>query len=263
MYLLVADETNQRPSKNAQFFVYGALFLPIASLIGLDEGIEEIRRKAGYRLEDQFKFNTRARPDNVSIEACTAAKSTVLNLCCAVNCKFIVHVILHEIIKNQDIEQQSYWAADYVFGRFNTFLREEANDYGVCIIDNLPTKNQYKYLTEKFTIGLTLHTGTTIRLSRIKMFGTSCLGASHINSAMDIVLGSFRYCINNPRNEDAARNMMGRVVDLLWHHREGDTIHFLNKGLSIRPNMNKIKVQEHKEKYEALFRHINESIKGA
>ena len=262
MYLLVADETNQRPSQDAHFFVYGALFLPIASLPELDEGIEVIRQKAGYRPEDQFKFDTRTRPQKVSIEACSEAKSSVLDLCTTLNCKFIAHVILHEIIKNQDIEKQSYWAADYVFGRFNTFLREEAKDYGVCIIDNLPTKNQYKYLSEKFTTGLTLNTGATIRLSQIKMFGTSCVGASHVNSAMDVILGSFRYCINNPRNKDAARNMMGRVVNLLWHHQEGDKIHCINKGLSIRPDINKIRVQEHKEKYEALFRHINELIKG-
>lgn len=128
MYLLVADETNRQPSDDVRFFVYGALFFPISSLTELDEGIEQIRKVAGYKPEDQFKFDTRARPSHVSFQACTAAKSSVLDLCKSVNCKFLAHVILHEIIKNQDAEQQCYWAADYVFGRFNTFLREEVND---------------------------------------------------------------------------------------------------------------------------------------
>lgn len=104
MYLLFADETNQQPSPDAQFFVYGALFFHIGLLADLDAQIEKIRTEAGYGPEDEFKFDTRSRPDQVSIKACTEAKSKVLDLCKSLGCKFIVHVILHDIIKNQDIE---------------------------------------------------------------------------------------------------------------------------------------------------------------
>jgi len=257
MYLLLADETNQQPSRNAKFYVYGGVFFPIDSLVELHVQIDKIRCVAGYGPADKFKFDTRSRPSHVSFEASTAAKRKTLDICKSLKCKFIVQVILHDIIKNQGIEQQSYWAADYVFGRFNTFLKVEAKDFGICVIDNLPTKNQYKYLSKKFATGLTLHTGTTVSLSNIKLFGTSCIGASHACSAMDIVLGSFRYCINNPENEDAAKNMMGKVMDLLWHTRENQKIKVLEKGLIVRPKITQIRSLEHKQKYQELFDHIN------
>jgi len=261
LYILLADETNRQPSADIQFFVYGALFFPAPALKQLDEGIDQIRRSAGYTPSDELKFDTRSRPSQVSVEDCTAAKSAVLDLCKSAGCRFIAHVILHDIIKNQAIEQQCYWAADYVFGRFNTFLHDEANDYGICIVDNLPTRTQFQYFAEKFNTGLRLPSGKCVRLSSIKMFGASCIGACHANSAMDIALGAFRYCINNPRNPDAARTMMGKVMDLLWHERQGDKILCLDKGLSIRPKLNKIVVAEYKKKYKKLFEHINSMIK--
>ncbi len=139
----------------------------------------------------------------------------VIELCTKLDCKFIVHIILHAIIEKQDFEQQVQWAADYVIGMFNRFL-SEINDVVICVIDNVPMKGQYKYLSEKFVYGLKVGPDKTVRLDRIKMFATSCINASHANSAMDIVLGCFRYCINNPKNPQAAKAIIGKVSDLLW-----------------------------------------------
>lgn len=262
MYLLIADETNQQCSVDAQFFVYGALFFPIEKLPNIDEGIRNIRNKFGYRSNDVFKFDTRSRPDHISIPQCTEAKSAILDLCREMDCKFIVHVILHEIMRHQPFDVKCYWAADYVFGRFNTFLTNETRDCGICIIDTLSTQDQYKYLTDKFSVGLTIQpSGRVVPLSKIKMFGTSSLGACNANSAMDIVLGSFRYCINNPRNPQAAKTMMGKVMDLLWHKKSGDTIYALDRGLSIRPKINQINNPEYKQKYIDLINHINDLIR--
>lgn len=261
MHILLADETNKQSSTDTLFFVYGGLLFTIDKLEFLDREIEKIRLEAGYQPGDEFKFDTRSRPKHVSIESSTKAKGKVLDLCQSIDCKFIVHIILHEIIKKQNFEQQAYWAADYVFGRYNRYLNNEVNDYGICIIDNIPTKTQYQYLCEKFTKGLVLHTGNSVKLNKIVMFGTSCVGASHANSAMDIVLGSFRYCINNPKNTDAAKNMMGKVVNLLWHKKDGNKIEALERGLIIRPPIHKIEHDLHKNKYKGLIDHINFLIK--
>ena len=231
--------------------------MPVDRLEILNCEIEKIRTKAGYKPEDEFKFDTRSRPKQVSFEASTEAKNEVLGLCQKTGCKFIVHIILHEIIKNQNFDQQAYWAADYVFGRFNRYLNNEVHDTGICVIDNIPTKSQYKYLCEKFAKGLVFYNGRSLKLKKIIMFATSCVGASHANSAMDIVLGSFRYCINNPKNTDAAKNMMGKVVDLLWHKKEGEKIYATERGLIIRPPIHKIEHEPHKLKYKELIDHIN------
>ncbi len=58
-------------------------------------------------------------------------------------------------------------------------------------------------------------------LDRIKLLTSTCTNASHASSAMDVTLGAFRYCINQPKNLPAARAMMAKVVRLIWHERRG------------------------------------------
>ncbi|MFQ5798915.1 MAG: hypothetical protein ACE5H0_09520 [Bacteroidota bacterium] len=245
----------------AKFFVYGGLLFPADALSVLHNEIEAIRREAGYQPGDEFKFDTHARPEQVSVEAATEAKRKVIDLCSGCGCKFIVHVILHEIIANQDSDQQVQWAADYVIGGFNRYLAE-VNDDGICIVDNLPNRSEFRYLSDKFAHGLRLDAGTTVALDRIKLFGSTCLGASHANSAMDIVLGSFRYCINSPRNLEAAREMLKQVVRLMWHMRSGDRVSVRGRGLILRPEIADIRVDEYKREYEELIEHLKSLFPG-
>jgi hypothetical protein len=259
MYILLTDETNATPSKDAKFFVYGGLFFPIDRLDELDEEIANIRKSAGYQPGYEFKFDTRTRPVHVTIENATTAKKEVVDLCLKIGCKFIVHVILHEIIKNQEPDQQAQWAADYVIGRYNQYLMEN-NGTGICVIDNLPGKTQFKYLSDKFSYGLTFTNGYSIPLNKIKLYAASCINASNVNSAMDIVLGSFRYCINDPKNPEAATIMMRNVVNLMWHERKGDDIYVIGRGLILRPEIEKVSFR-YKSDYEELINHINTLLK--
>lgn len=257
MYLLLTDETNLRPERNAKFFAYGGLIIPLEKLSILDSKIAYIRSRAGFRPADEFKFATPTRPQYVTQEGHTEAKRQVVALCLEHECRFIVHVIHHDIIRNQDKDQQVQWAADYVIGRFNHFLRE-ANANGICIVDNLPVRKQWKYLSEKFSQGLTLSTGTTVRLDRIKLFAATSINASHVSSAMDIVLGSFRYCINNPGNIAAARSMMEKVVRMMWYQQIGDTLYVQNRGLIIRPK----KLEENYPTFKPDYDEMLNNIKG-
>jgi len=214
MHILLTDETNRTPGKDAKFFIYGGLLFSLDKLDELDIEIERIRTSAGYRAGDEFKFDTRSRPSHVSSDKSTIAKRQVIDLCLRVGCKFIAHVILHEIIKNQDQEQQVQLAADHVISRYNQYLME-SNSTGICIVDNLPGKYQFKYLSDKYSFGSAIFSEQIMRLDRIKLFAASCSNASNVSSAMDIVLGCFRYCINNPRNPKAAIIMMKNVMNLI------------------------------------------------
>lgn len=262
MHILLADETNRRPSADCKFFVYGGLLLPVEKLPELHTGVEAIRQETGYKPGDILKFDTRERPTHIPIEKATEAKQKTVSLCITLGCKFIAHVILHDIIKNQDPDQHILWAADSVFGRFHKYLDTVVHDDGIIVVDNLPVKAQFQYLSEKFAYGLHLHDGTDKSLSRIKLFAASCVGASHANSAMDIVLGSFRYCINNPKNRDAAREMIGAVTKLIWHDKTESTLLVIDRGLIPRPRIKDIKVEKYKQEYTDLFVQINTLIKG-
>jgi len=255
MQILLTDETNRQPSRDAKFFVYGGLVLTTEALSTLHAEIEEIRRTAGYRPDDELKFDTRARPAHVTIEEATEAKRQVIESAKRSGCIFIVHVILHDIIANQDPDQQVQWAADYVIGRFNQYLTEVSDD-GICIVDNLPNRAELRYLSQKFAHGLTLDTGTCITLDRIKLFASTCIGASHANSVMDIVLGAFRYCINNPRNPYAAREMFGSVASMMWRRRVGEALKVRGRGLILRPEIADIRFEKYRREYETLIEHL-------
>jgi len=260
--LFFTDETNLQPSPGAKFFVYGGLVIPLERLVELDREVETIRSDCGYRPGDELKFETRARPKHVSVAQATEAKRRLVASCLALDCKFIVHIILHEIVRHQHADERVQGAANYVLGRFNYYLNG-IGEYGICIVDRLPVSAQFKYLSDKFSFGLDIKGERTVRLDRIKLFAASCINASHAHSAIDVVLGCFRYCINNPQNTEVAREMMLQVTKMMWHHYDSatETYHVGGRGLITRPPLAEIKVAAYRVEYEALFTHINDLLK--
>jgi len=258
MHFLFTDETNLPSDPAAKFFAYGGLIIPPGKLSDLHSGIVEIRQAAGYRPEDEFKFQTSARPAHLSIEQCTTAKNKVVELCAHLECRFIAYVVLLAIAKTRTTAELVSWGASHVIGKFNYFLSTIAAD-GVVVLDRLPGASEYTLLTDRFTKGLTFPDGSQVTLDRIKLFASSCSNASHASSAMDIVLGSFRYCINQPKNVPAAKTMMTNISKLIWCEREGEKLYPFERGLIFRPK--EIKVAGYKKEYDDLLAWINELLK--
>jgi hypothetical protein len=257
MLLLFTDETNLKPDGAAKFFAYGGLLVDSDRLPALHNGIEQIRKTAGYRPTDELKFDTRARPAHVEIAACTAAKAAVVELCIELGVKFIAYVVLHAIGKSKTPEELVKWGANHVIGRFNYYCGQNGT-HGIVVVDRLPSGVEYAYLTDKFANGLQFPEDDPVRLDRIHLFAASAVGASHACSAMDIVLGSFRYCINSPKNLEAAKKMMVSITKLIWHERQGDKIYALGRGLVFAPK--NVKVDAYKADYDQLLGHINTLI---
>ncbi|MEW5903654.1 MAG: hypothetical protein AB1722_04830 [Pseudomonadota bacterium] len=257
MYLLLTDETNLKAGENVEFFSYGGLIVSMEKLPILHARIAEIREANGYLPADRLKFDTNARPKHVSVEAATAAKRDVVAACIACDCKFIAYVILHVIARNTPLEKTIQWGADHVIGKFNFFLQCQ-NSHGIVAMDRLPDGVEFDYLSSKFVGGLTLQEGETLELDRIALFSSTCINASHLTSAMDIVLGSWRYCINSPMNTGAAKSMMADLTKLIWCEREGKDLYAFEKGLVFRPK--EVKRSDYRAKYDALLNHVNELI---
>lgn len=254
MHLLLTDESNLEPSEGVKFFTYGGLIVPLAHVAPLHERIEQIRKEAGYQSTDRLKFETSSRPKNVSIEAATAAKKAVVAAAIEFHCKFIAYVVLHAIAKNQDIQTNIQFGANSVIGKFNTYLTLEKS-HGLVAMDRLPKSTEFEYLAEKFTKGLSLPKGEAQELDRVVMFSSTCINASHLSSVMDIVLGTWRYCINQPLNAGAARDMMRQLVKLIWHTPMGNKILAHERGLLFRPK--EVNHTPYKAEYDALLEHLN------
>lgn len=257
MYLMLTDETNNNPSEDIKFFAYGGLFFEIDKLPIITKTIEEKRIKSGYEPDDILKFDTNVRPTSVDIEKVTRLKQDVITACKTIESKFIVHIIHHEIIKNQNFQEHVEKAADYVIGRYNKYLNDTDN-YGICIMDNLPNGAEFNYIKTKFAKGLQLDSGDEKRLDRINLYASTRVGASHAASAIDIVLGSFRYAINNPCNETVAKKLMKDVMELMWGW-DGNINNVKGKGLIIRPK--RVKVKAYQKDYDKLLEFIEKLLK--
>ncbi len=150
--------------------------------------------------------------------------------------------------------------ANCVIGKFNYFLHV-VNSHGIVTMDRFPAGNDYSFLTDKFCHGLTFQGEDQVALDRIKLFSSTCINASHASSAMDIALGAFRYCINQPANVDAAKVMMANICRLIWCTRDGDTLMPLERGLIFRPKA--VGVAKYKAEYDELLSGINALIADA
>ena len=260
MLILFTDETNLPSDLKAKFFAYGGLVVPVDALPDLDARVVQIRKDAGYHSTDELKFETNARPKHVSVEDAGKAKTRVVEACVATDCKFIVNVVLHAVAKSTSQHDLIHWGANTVIGKFNAMLHEQ-KDFGIVAMDRLASGAEYKLLSEKFTSGLSfsgLGGEEEIALDRIKLFTSTCSNASHASSAMDIVLGSFRYCINAPRNVQAAKAMMANITKLIWCTRDGETYFVLEKGLVFRPKT--VMHPPYRAEYDALLKAINELL---
>jgi len=257
MYLLFTDETNLTEQENLgiKFFAYGGLIIPLEKINVIDKAIRKLRTDYGFKVTDSLKFDSNTRPENISPAKFAEIKSKVINICIEMDCKFLVYVVLHKIAKTQGINKTVKWGADHIVGKFNHYLTEKKSD-GMVFVDRLSDVGEYKFLSEKFTIGLVVKE-KTVALSNIKLFSSTCDNASNLSSAMDIVLGSFRYCINRPLNELSAKVMIKEIIKLFWADKEGEDINPFEKGLTFRPSPKKITVPSYKEEYQALIDHIN------
>lgn len=251
-YLLYADETNDQPSNEAKFFIYGGLIVPTERLATLNMKLEAIRQIHGYKTGDVFKFNSRSRPVYVTKSSHASAKNSVLETCNELGCKFIATLTHHSIAQQ---EKRLEWGANTVLLRFDAFLNWH-DERGMCFLDGFANPAKMKaYMTEKFTIGLRFPDGTTKRLKRVEQYAATWQQLSHACSASDIVLGALRYSVNASAGDKTAGLLFRRVARLLAWGKQNKRIADL---LQFQPSIDKIRVQRYRDDYNALIAKLSE-----
>jgi len=251
MYVLLTDETNNQASVDVKFFAYGGLFFRFELLPELDAAIRSIRSHFGFKPTDQFKFNIKSRPEGMDPKAHTAAKDAVLDLCIEKDCRFISYVVHHAITNEEKAEERLTFAADHILKAFHDFL-DLSKDTGIVLMDSLPITKADAYLRDKFQVGLNYpKIGIKTPLHRIHLYGTTGIGMSHVASMIDIVLGSFRYCINNPKNPVVADKLFKKVLQIMWYQEADGKRTVNNRGLILRPK--KVTNPEYRADYDSLI----------
>lgn len=255
MLLMYADEADREQNRRQKFFVYGAIFVEVARAWALHRAVDQIRVANGFAPADCLKFATNSRPEQVTREGHTAAKNAILNAAFDHGVVFCSYVMLHELARNQGHEELVQWGANTLLGKFNEYCATHPAGHGMVMFDRMPIAHEHRYFKEKFTIGLTLQGGRTSRLDRVISYASTCDSASHLSSVTDIVLGSFRYCVNEPGRDIAGRAMLPLVARLMWHQLQNGRKMVGERGLVVRPR--RITEQRHQDEYDALRARLN------
>ncbi|MGX0966763.1 hypothetical protein AB7M63_007212 [Bradyrhizobium japonicum] len=250
MYLMFGDEADQDAVKGKKFFVYGAIFVPTNSLHALHSEVERLRVAAGLVGTDSLKSATRGRPACLNAEEHRKLKNDVMKAAREQgNVRFCAQVTLHELARNQHHDDLVLFGANTILGKFNTFLRDQTS-YGYAIMDRIPVKTPYEYLKEKFQIGMRFPDKPAARFDRILGFSHSADGTSHLCSVADILLGAFRYCVNEPDNEDAGKAMFPTLMEMMWKRTHAGQTYVNECGLVLRPQ--EVQVAKYKAEYDGL-----------
>ena len=105
---------------------------------------------------------------------------------------------------------------------------------------------------KKFQVGLEYKNSARLRpLDKVIGYSLTCDGCSHLASVADIVLGAFRYCVNEPNNEAAGGKMYPLVSSLMWK-RYGRLV-----GLKLNPAIGSTR---YAHQYDALLTRLKKYL---
>jgi len=252
VHWLVTDETNRTPAEG-DFFIYGGLVLSSDQVAQLHKEIEAIRTRHGFEPTDDFKFNSRSRPSQVSAAEALEAKSEALAAAKNAGARMIAYVIHHGIAAGAGDKDMVRYAINSVISAYHRLLTME-NEVGIVLIDRMDEKYAYQHLKQLFQQGLLLNSGSTVGLSgRIIQYGMSSNNTSHISSLVDIALGAFRYCVNTAggRGNDAvAQRMFPTLAELMWGQDANGVKRVGGMGYIARPM--EIRAPSYKAQYDGL-----------
>jgi len=259
MYILLADETNVNPDKT-DFFVYGALYFEHDKLPEIHERLECIRERHNFQPADRLKWNHYSRPKHISRQTHSAAKSEVIDVAEDVGAQFIPVIVPHGVKAERSDAEVFKWSVRDALGQFHYFLDNE-DAYAICAVDPLPDGVRQDVLESVFHTGLQFPqypNRDALRLDRIKMIATVTANASHASSLMDIVLGAFKYCINNPGYE-VCEGMFYQVASMIRRFNS-DGFDF-KYGVLIRPKGIRSGYGKYTYQARQLVRDMNDLLK--
>jgi hypothetical protein len=73
-------------------------------------------------------------------------------------------------------------------------------------------------------------------------------------SVADVMLGAFRYCVNQPENEEAGKAMFPTLMSMMWKRERNGKTYVNNCGLVFRPAS--IEEPMHQAEYAALVERL-------
>src|SRR5262249_41570834 len=92
------------------------------------------------------------------------------------------------------------------------------------------------------------------RLNRVLGLSHAVDGSSHMCSVADIILGAFRYCVNEPEHEEAGKAMFPVLMSMMWKRERLGKMYVNGSGLVFSPA--DVKKTELKAEYDGLIERL-------
>jgi hypothetical protein len=255
MYVMLGDEADAEQGKGQKYFVYDAIYVPQENIKALNDGVEAARVAAKFLATDSLKFADKNRPKQIEKATFRDVKAKVMDLAAKNGVVFSAYAILHAIAGAQGHKNLVQFGANTMLGNFNEFLGTDRDTYGLALFDRIPIDHPYPYLKEKFQVGMTFDDGRpSKRFDRIMGLASTTDGASHLTSVCDILVGSWRYCVNEPEMDIAGKAMFPKLMDVMWKRKVGGKLCVKDFGLILRPQ--DVQKEEYKKEYEALRKRL-------
>jgi hypothetical protein len=251
MFLMFGDEADAEQGRGQKFFVYGAIFVEVDAAKTLHTAIRDLRDKNGFAATESLKFADSTRPQELTREEFRDVKKEAIRIAKVHDVKFCAYLTSHALARNRTQDDLVLFGANTLLGKFDEFLGTDRDDCGIALMDRIPVEHPYRYLKEKFQTGLTFPNGDTRRLERVVGLASTTDGASHLASVADVLIGSFRYCVNEEERDIAGRAMFPDLVRLMWKRRLNGRNIVQDYGLVIRPQ--EVRFEPHKTEYQALI----------
>jgi hypothetical protein len=256
MYLMYGDEADHTQG-DKDFIVCGAIFIDAERAKALHDAVNQARRDTGFASTDSLKSGTNTKPDDCSPKTHTDLKNRVLELAEQHGVIFAGYVCSHAIAKGapgktSQAKQETavQWGFNELLKLFNDFL-VYSQTFGLVILDRRSPDAQFTYMQKKFQVGLE-YQASRRRLGNIISYSLTCDGCSHLSSVADIVIGAFRYCVNEPNNEAVGGRIYPLVAALMWK-RNGKLV-----GLKLNPAIGST---HYAHQYDALIARLEKYLK--
>jgi hypothetical protein len=211
-----------------------------------------VRTKYGFATDAKFKFDSRSKPAHLSNSEFLQAKNEVLAACGELEVRFMAYAVHHGIASKQKADLW-LWALKTLLCQFDLFLRREKS-HGMCLVDrfendlSLLKRIHQQGVDPEFWGGRLPH-----RLENVWCYGTINVGTTHIASMVDIVLGAFRYCLNEMVRKNVPLILYKKVRPLMLCEL-GNPSRVKEWGLFLRPK--DVKATSYKQDYDALLKHL-------
>jgi hypothetical protein len=158
VYWFHTDETNLDRSQGT-FFIYGGLVMTPEQMAEVHHAVRDLRAAYKYEPGDDFKFHTKSRPSQITIDTWTESKAAILSGTADIGIDMIVYVVHHGIAANQPVEKRMKYALNATVTKFDMGYLAAKNEVGVVCVDRLDAKFGYDYCGNAFSSWLSFRTG--------------------------------------------------------------------------------------------------------